>query len=432
MCKFCYSFVTRFGFFAYLCTRNKLSISIMARPKKQQRAKEPVTIRFKELAKGSKSVYLDIYRDGVRSYEFLKLYLIPERPGHPEDKTANLVTMDAANAIKAQRIKEIVNGEAGIKNQAGKALLLLDWMQQRQDRADKAAQDAGRKTSNTAETYKTAATHLRRYIDTAYKGRAVTLAAIDKDFCTGFAAYLKTAKKSHYTKNGQTIHKENKPIAETTAALYYTTFEAALNDAYKRGLISANPAALVEDSEKPTAPPVERDYLTADELKTLAAARCPNDVVRAAFLFSCFCGLRLSDIEALTWEKVHQDGDAWRIETRMQKTRQIIYLPLSAEARRFMPERGDKGPESLVFDLPKRVTTQCDIRTWVTRAGITKNITFHCARHTFATLALTQGADLYSISKLLGHTNVATTQVYAAIIDQRKQDAVNLLNGILD
>ncbi|MBP3257186.1 MAG: site-specific integrase, partial [Bacteroidales bacterium] len=111
----------------------------MARPKKQQRAKEPVTIRFKELAKGSKSVYLDIYRDGVRSYEFLKLYIIPERPGHPEDKTANLVTKDAANAIKAQRIKEIVNGEAGIKNQAGKALLLLDWMQQRQDRADKAA-----------------------------------------------------------------------------------------------------------------------------------------------------------------------------------------------------------------------------------------------------------------------------------------------------
>ena len=404
----------------------------MARPKKQQRAKEPVTIRFKELAKGSKSVYLDIYRDGVRSYEFLKLYLIPERPGHPEDKTANLVTKDAANAIKAQRIKEIVNGEAGIKNQAGKALLLLDWMQQRQDRADKAAQDAGRKASNTAEGIKTAAAHLRRYLESEYKGRAVTLAQVDKDFCAGFAAYLKTAKRSHYTKNGQTIHKGGLPIAETTSALYYSTFEAALNDAYKKGLISVNPAALVEDSEKPSAPPVERDYLTADELKTLAAAKCPNDQVRAAFLFSCFCGLRLSDVEGLTWAEVHQDGDTWQIETRMQKTRQILYLPLSDAARRYMPERGDKGPESRVFDLPKRVTTQCDIRTWVQRAGITKNISFHCARHTFATLALTQGADLYSISKLLGHTNVNTTQIYATIIDQKKQAAVNLLNGILD
>ncbi|MBR2504743.1 MAG: site-specific integrase [Bacteroidaceae bacterium] len=392
----------------------------MARPKKQIRAKEPVTIRFKELAKGSKSIYLDIYRDGVRSYEFLKLYIIPEKSA--EDKNANAVTMDAANAIKAQRIKEIVNGEAGIKNRKGGYVLILDWMQQRQDRAEKAAKDAGRKTSNTAEGIKTAAAHLRRYIESEYKGRAVTLAAIDKDFCAGFAAYLKDAPQRWGAGT----------LSKNTSALYYSNFEAALNEAYKKGLISVNPAALVEDNEKPQAQPSERDYLTAEELRTLAAAKCPNEQVKAAFLFSCFCGLRLSDIEGLTWDAVHLDGDTWQIETRMQKTRQIIYLPLSAEARRFMPERGNKGPQDLVFTLPKRVTTQCDIRTWVKRAGLTKKISFHCARHTFATLALTQGADLYSISKLLGHTNVQTTQIYAAIIDQKKQAAVNLLNGILD
>lgn len=392
----------------------------MARPKKQIRAKEPVTIRFKELAKGNKSIYLDIYRDGVRSYEFLKLYIIPEKSA--EDKNANAVTMDAANAIKAQRIKEIVNGEAGIKNRKGGYVLILDWMQQRQDRAEKAAKDAGRKTSNTAEGIKTAAAHLRRYIESEYKGRAVTLAAIDKDFCAGFAAYLKDAPQRWGAGT----------LSKNTSALYYSNFEAALNEAYKKGLISVNPAALVEDNEKPQAQPSERDYLTAEELRTLAAAKCPNEQVKAAFLFSCFCGLRLSDIEGLTWDAVHLDGDTWQIETRMQKTRQIIYLPLSAEARRFMPERGNKGPQDLVFTLPKRVTTQCDIRTWVKRAGLTKKISFHCARHTFATLALTQGADLYSISKLLGHTNVQTTQIYAAIIDQKKQAAVNLLNGILD
>ena len=140
----------------------------------------------------------------------------------------------------------------------------------------------------------------------------------------------------------------------------------------------------------------------------------------------------MSDIEGLTWDAIHQDGETWRVETRMQKTRQIIYLPLSDAALKFLPERGEKAAESLVFDLPKRVTTQCDMRTWVQRAGIEKRISFHCARHTFATLALTRGADLYSISKLLGHTNVKTTQVYAAIIDQRKKEAANLLNGILD
>ena len=341
----------------------------MARPKKQIRAKEPVTIRFKELSKGSKSIYLDIYRDGVRSYEFLKLYIIPEKSA--EDKNANAVTMDAANAIKAQRIKEIINGEAGIKDLAGKSLTLLDWMQQRQDRAEKAAKDAGRKTSNTAEGIKTAAAHLRRYIDSEYKGRGVTLAAIDKDFCAGFAAYLKDAPQRWGAGT----------LSQNTSALYYSNFEAALNEAYKKGLISVNPAALVEESEKPQGQPSERDYLTAEELKTLAAAKCPNEQVKNAFLFSCFCGLRLSDIEGLTWDAVHLDGDTWQIETRMQKPRQIIYLPLSAEARRFMPERGNKGPQDLVFTLPKRVTTQCDIRTWVKRAGLTKKISFHKARH---------------------------------------------------
>lgn len=205
-----------------------------------------------------------------------------------------------------------------------------------------------------------------------------------------------------------------------------------MNDAYKKGFISSNPVALVDESEKPQGQPTERDYLTADELKTLMAAKSPNEQVKAAFLFSCFCGLRLSDVEGLTWGAIHRDGDSWVIETRMQKTRNIIYLPLSDAARRFLPERGDKGPDGLVFDLPKRVSTQWNVVTWVKRAGIEKHITFHCARHTFATLALNQGADLYSISKLLGHTNVQTTQIYAAIIDQRKREAANLLNGILD
>lgn len=391
----------------------------MARPKKQVKAKEPVTIRFKSLANGNKSVYFDIYRDGVRSYEFPKLYIIPEKT--PADKAANLATLDAANAIKARRVKEIINGEAGIKKAPGKHIRLLDWMKQRQERAGKAAKDAGRKSSNTAEGIKTVTAHLRRYIATAYNGEDITLSKIDKRFCEGFAAYLKEANRQWAGK-----------LSPNTSALYYSNFEAAINEACKKGLISVNPTALVEESEKPHGEPAERDYLTAEELKTLAAAKCPNEQVKAAFLFSCFTGLRLSDIEGLTWDAIHKDGNTWGIELRMQKTRRIIYLPLSEAARRYIPERGKKSTESLVFDLPKRITTQSDVRTWVKRAGISKSISFHCARHTFATLALTRGADLYSISKLLGHTNIATTQIYATIIDRRKQEAANLLNGVLD
>ena len=420
---FCYYFVTRLllvakkgVIFAAGSTEN---FCIMARPKKQVKAKEPVTIRLKSLANGCKSVYLDIYRDGVRSYEFPKLYIIPEKT--PADKAANLATLDAANAIKARRVKEIINGEAGIKKAPGKHIRLLDWMKQRQERAGKAAKDAGRKSSNTAEGIKTVTAHLRRYIATAYNGEDITLSKIDKRFCEGFSAYL-TGDNSRWAGK----------LSPNTRALYYSGLETALNEAYRKGIITVNPATFVEEREKPHGEPSERDYLTAEELKTLAAAKCPNEQVKAAFLFSCFTGLRLSDIEGLTWDAIHKDGSTWCIELRMQKTRRIIYLPLSEAARRYMPERGEKGAESLVFDLPKRITTQSDVRTWVKRAGISKSISFHCARHTFATLALTRGADLYSISKLLGHTNIATTQIYAAIIDRRKQEAANLLNGVLD
>ena len=409
---------------------NKHKITkIMARPKKQVKAKEPVTIRFKSLAKGSKSIYLDIYRDGVRSYEFLKLYLIPERPGVEADKTANQITLDAANAIKAQRIKDILNGEAGIKDRKGENVLLLDWMQTQETQHAQAAKDAGH-DARAAENYHTTRLHLARYIESAYKGRVITLAAVDKDFCAGFVQYLKGAKKTRTTKNGLVEHKSGGKLSANTCNMYYSKLAAALNAAYKRELIPNNPATLLEDNQRAKMQQTERAYLTAEELNTLNAAYCGNEQVKAAFLFSCMCGLRWSDIKALTWEKVNTGAETWQVETRMLKTQKVLYLPISPEARKFMPAREDKGPQDLVFSLPSFNSTNKAVKAWVKRAGIAKDITFHCARHTFATLMLTLGADLYTTSKLLGHSDIKVTQIYAAIIDKKKQDAVNLTSGL--
>ena len=402
----------------------------MARPKKQLKAKEPVAIRFKNLAKGSRSIYLDIYRDGVRSYEFLKLYLIPEKT--EADKLANLATLDAANAIKAQRVREIVNGEAGLKDTQGEAVRLLDWMQIQQDKAEAAARDAGRPSSNSANSIRTARLHLARYIDAEHKGRPITLAQVDKDFCAGFVRYLKGTKKTRTTKNGVIEHKSGAKISGNSCSLYYSKLAAALNDAFKKGLIPSNPATRLEDGERARTQQTERAYLTAEELKALSAAPCPNEQVRAAFLFACMCGLRWSDIEALTWDKLHRDGEGWKVETRMLKTQKLLYLPLGPEAVKLLPERDKRKGADKVFTLPTFQCTGKDLKTWAKRAGIEKHITFHSARHTFATLMLTLGADLYTTSKLLGHSDIKVTQIYAAIVDKKKQDAVNLTSGIFD
>ena len=105
-------------------------------------------------------------------------------------------------------------------------------------------------------------------------------------------------------------------------------------------------------------------------------------------------------------------------------------MPLSELALRWLPERENARDTDNVFNIPSKQFANIVLGKWVDDAGVTKHITFHTARHTFATMELTAGADLYTTSKLLGHSNVTTTQIYAKIVDKKKVDAVNLLNNL--
>ncbi len=378
----------------------------MARIRKPAKVKEPIRLRMKPLCNGSKSLYLDIYRDGKRSYEYLKMYIIPEVDDNARKQ--NIVTMNAANAIKSKRIIEMTNGEAGIKTPDDKPKMLLsEWIQQYMDNQE----SRGKKGLHQVK--------VAMQILKDYAGDQVTMEDVDKTFCKGYIDYLLT----EYQPQG-------KPISRFTAQNYYRVLNCALNAAVRADVIKVNPSNKLDNSEKIRRPESKREYMTIEEIRALMATPMDYPAVKNAYLFSCFCGLRISDIIGLRWKNVYIDNGQYRLEVVMQKTKEPIYLPLSEEALKWMPERGMKTAEDHVFDLPTPTYINVILKPWAKAAGIDKHFTFHTARHTFATMMLTLGADLYTTSKLLGHADVKMTQVYAKIVNRKKDEAVNLVNGL--
>ena len=378
----------------------------MARVKKPSKIKEPIRLRMKPLNNGSKSLYLDIYRNGKRSYEYLKMYIIPETDDNARKR--NIVTMTAANAIKSKRIIEMTNGEAGIKMPDEKPKTLLsEWMQQYMANQESKGKKGFHQIKVAMQILKD------------YAGEQVTMEDVDKTFCKGYIDYLLT----EYQPMG-------KPISRFTAQNYYRVLNCALNAAVRADIIKVNPMNKLDNSEKIRRPDSKREYMTIEEIRSLIAAPMEYSAVKNAYLFSCFCGLRISDIIGLKWKNVYIDNGQYRLEVVMQKTKEPIYLPLSQEALRWMPERGEKMAEDHVFDLPSPTYINVILKPWAKAAGIDKHFTFHTARHTFATMMLTLGADLYTTSKLLGHSDVQVTQVYAKIVNRKKDEAVNLVNGL--
>ena len=160
-------------------------------------------------------------------------------------------------------------------------------------------------------------------------------------------------------------------------------------------------------------------------MQALVKTDCESKQLKTAFLFACLTGLRWSDINKLVWSEVqHSDEMGYYIRFRQQKTKGAETLPISEQARNMLGEEKEKT-ERVFKGLKYSAWHNVKLAQWVLRAGITKNITFHCARHTYATLQLTMGTDIYTVSKLLGHRELKTTQIYAKVIDNKKKEAAN-------
>ena len=377
----------------------------MARKTSAKNTKEPVRLREKKLANGVRSLYLDIYVNGKRSYEFLKLYLIPET--NPQAKVQNENTMRAANTIKLNRILEITNNKAGLKNTSIRAKMLLkDWMETfRQAQEQKGVKDQ-KVIHNTVHAL------------TAYNIN-VAMRDVNRDYIIGLTNFLRNDYRSP----------RGKKLKDYSVINYLGCLRNALNMAVREDVIADNPIMKLSAQDKVKAPESQREYLTVEEVQQLEATDSPYPHIKQAFLFACYTGLRCSDVRSITWGKIVKDGEKYRLHTVMFKTKRPFYIPLSKKAMQWMPERGDKTDDDLIFEnMPVQVNTKLYLQPWLDKAGITKPITFHCSRHTFGTMMLTLGADIYTTSKLMGHTKVEVTQIYAKIINKKKDDAVSLID----
>ena len=371
-----------------------------------------VKLRHKQLADGRLSFYLDVYRDGKRVYDFLGIYLDPSDVTSEDNiGTENENAILEAETKRATKVEDMKAGNDLAKKASIRSKMLLkDWMQYYSDKKRKAGQ-----SDANGRNIEKATLHL-----IAYKGDKVTMGDIDKEFCEGFLQHL-----AQDTITG-------KPLAKATQAHYYKLFRMAMGEAVRKRVIAVNPATQVDNDLKPKVGESKREHLDLEEVKALIATPCSSEATKRAYLFSCFCGLRCSDIAALTWGNiVTRNGQKW-IEITMRKTQKPLSVPLIDEAQMWMPERGDAKDTDKVFSLPSEVQLNKAIKTWAKQAGIDKHLSFHTARHTFATLALTADVELYTVSKLLGHTNVKTTQIYAKVVDKQKEAGMNKFRGMLN
>ncbi len=376
--------------------------------------KSPIKIRFKAMKNGYQSIYLDCYHDGRRSYEYLKLYLVPET----DDKAVrqNAAALRKAEAALKARLRELkklppVNKRLSREDAPQTELTLSEWLVRFKDI---------QRSRGVKDLY--AIDRLRGIFDAMGNG-GVQLKAADKDFCLSFMEYLKTGYKTA----------DGRQLRSKTVFNRQCTLVTAFNVAVREGLIPFNPMDRLSRHERAKTSKGKREYLTIDEVKALVATSCKREDIKQAYLFACNCGLRLGDVRKLKWGDITKGGDKWMLSVMMNKSEKPVHIPLGVQARRWLPKRKGADTDSLVFgSLPNDTHINDHLKMWAAKAGITKAVTYHTSRHTFATMLLTLGADLYTVSKLLGHSQIKNTQIYAELIDRRKDEAVNLADKIFD
>jgi integrase len=370
-----------------------------------------VKLRQKKISGGRSSLYLDYWpaiphpKTGKKTRrEFLGRYMF-DNPKNSIDKQHNKEAWKIAEYTQRKRENDLnkpeIYSDYEKEHLKIKELGDLNFVEYFKQLTDK-------RTGSNYGGWLSAYTYLQNFTNGSLKFKDLNEAFFDD-----FRRHLLTAKSN----------KSNKvTLSRNTAVSYFNKLKASLKQAYKEGRLQSDINVRV-DPIKPEE--TERSVLTIEELNKLIKTTCNNPLIKRAAIFSALTGLRFSDIKKLTWKDIEYIKDqGYIIKFIQQKTGGVEVLPISDQAFSLLGERTDSGNQ--VFDgLNYSAYENKHLAKWLGLAGIEKEITFHNFRHTFATLQLSQGTDLYTVSKMLGHKSIKTTQIYAKVVDQAKRDASN-------
>jgi len=372
----------------------------------QMHKNRSVNLREKVLTDGRKSLYLDFYpaiyiaETGKETRrEFLKIYLY-DKPTNSAQKEHNRVCKAKAENIRSERELQFINKNFDFTDRLSAKMDFLAYFEEKVKKRNKSKGNY----DNWYGSYK----YLKLYSNGECK-----FGDVDEKFCEGFKAFLKQVKS---------IKSKTVGLAQNSQYSYYNKFRAAVKEAFEERLFAINPVLRVKGIPQAES---QREYLTLEELKALFQTDCEPNVLKRASIFSALTGLRWSDMIKLSWKEVqHSNEDGYFIRFTQQKTQGIETLPIPEQAFEQLGERGS-SEERIFKGLKYSAYTNVQLSRWVLIAGITKKITFHCFRHTYATLQLTMGTDIYTVSKMLGHKNLKTTEIYGKVINKRKVEAAN-------
>lgn len=352
------------------------------------------------------SLFLDIYygKDEKRKHESLPFKLI-NNPETPFERKENKDNQEKAELYLSKRRMEIQNEFLGIPSYRPN----LNFLKYFEEFAEK---EFNRQTSGFK--FKAVLFHLTKFVD----GRELRFKDVTEDFCNDFMYYLK---------NDATNHKTNSLLSTNTAAVYFRKFKRVLHSAYREGIIAINP---IRDIQGIKDVKTQREFLELYELKKIIHSEgWKKSPIKKAFIFSCYTGLRRGDICELKWNQIKfSEEKGWYLDFTHQKTREFDRLYLPDHVYNLIGPK--KMDAELVFvGIDPKAAPQ--IPKWIRSCGVNKHITFHCARHTNATLLLSMGADLYTVSKILGHSNLATTEIYLHLLDEKSHEASRLIPDLM-